>query len=78
MAIKILSGESIVANSDGVFRTRTVRRVPVEERWQFVLLKSMVGLLWKCNPHSDEAEQVVQDDMPVAPSDKPTIPEKCM
>ena len=69
-----LSGESIVGNADGVFRTRTVRRAPLEERWQFELIKSMVGLPWKCNPHSDEAEQVIQDDMPVAPSDKPAIP----
>ena len=48
---KTLSGESIVGNADGVFRTRTVRRVLLEETWQFDLIKSMVGIPWKCSPH---------------------------
>ena len=30
---KTLSGESIVGNVEGVFKTRTIRRMPVENRW---------------------------------------------
>lgn len=71
---KTLSGESTVGNVDGVLRTRAIRRVPFEERWQFEHIKSMIGLPWKCNPHSDPAEQVIQDDIPVAPSSTPVVP----
>lgn len=34
----------------------------------------MTGLPWKCNPNSDEVEQVIQDDMLVAPSATPVLP----
>lgn len=71
---KMLSGESIVGNKDGVFKTRTVRRVPLEEIWQFDLLQSLGGVPWECDPAADEAEQVVQDDTPPVPSAAPTAP----
>lgn len=69
-----LSDESIVGNRDGVFKTRTICRVPLEERWHFNLLQSLGGVAWKCNPQADESEQVVQDGIPPSPSASPTVP----
>ena len=71
---KTLSGESIVGNKEGVFRTRTIRRVPVEDRWRFELIQEVAGVPWKCSPQSDEAEQVVQDAVQPSPSDSPVMP----
>lgn len=63
-----LGGESIVGNKDGVFKTRTVRRVPVEDRWHFGLLQCLGGTPWKVNPQAEEVEQVAQDSVPSVPS----------
>ena len=41
---KTLSGESIVGNKDGVFKTRTIRRVPVEDRWHYDLVLAVGGV----------------------------------
>ena len=51
---KTISGESIVGDKDGVFKSRIVRRVPVEGRWNPELLQSIGGVPWKCHPQIDE------------------------
>lgn len=71
---KTLSGESMVGNKEGVFKTRIVRRVPLEGRWHFDLIKEVAGVPWECSPQSDEAEQVIQDAVQPAPSYNPLIP----
>ena len=69
-----LSGQGIVGNKDGVYKTRTVRRVPVEDRWHFELLEPLGGVPWKCSPQADEAAQTVQDSELPPPSDFLIIP----
>lgn len=71
---KTLSEEIIVGNKEGVFKSRTVRRVPVEDRWHSDLLQSLGGSPWKVNPQAEEAEQVMQDEVPSAPLAAPAIP----
>lgn len=71
---KTLSSESIVGNKDGVLKTRTVRRMPAEERWSHALVMEVAGAPWKCSPQVDEAEQVIQNDLPPPPSISPTVP----
>ena len=70
---KALSGESIIGTSEGVFKTRTDRRVPAEDRWNYELFSSIIGVPWKCGPQADEAEQIIQDVAPLVPTDYPTV-----
>ena len=61
---KTISGETIVGAREGVFKTRTVKRVPLEDRWHLHLIQEVAGVPWKCNPQADEAEQIIQDAVP--------------
>lgn len=63
-----------MGNSEGVFKARTIRRMPVENRWNFDFLNTLEGVPWKCNPQADEAEQVIQPDVPPVPADSPVVP----
>ena len=71
---RTLSGESIVGNKDGVFKSRTIRRVPTEDRWHYELLHSLGGIPWKVNPQPEEGDQVMQGSVPPAPSAYPAVP----
>ena len=55
LGIKALTGEIIVGNSKGVWRTRTVRRRPFEERWSPSNLSMIAGVPWCV--HGDDDNQ---------------------
>lgn len=42
-------GEIIVANETGIWRTRTTRRRPADERWQLANLDLVRGAPWRKN-----------------------------
>ena len=60
-----------MGGKDGTFRPRTVHRVPEEKRWQDHL-PYVTGLPCKINKDHDEAEEVLLDATPPAPSMEPT------
>ena len=41
------SGELIVGNRSGVWKTRTLRRKPSEDRWTQRAAEMVVGVLWR-------------------------------
>ncbi len=47
LGVKGTSGELIVGDQDGVWRTRPVRRKPEENRWKVDNMKMIVGLPWR-------------------------------
>jgi hypothetical protein len=47
LGIKGSTGEIIVGNGDGISRTRTVRRRPVEERWSAAEIEQIKGVPWE-------------------------------
>ena len=49
------SGEIIVGNKKGVWKTRTVRRKPIEDRWTSSAPECVVGVPWRM---SDEDPKV--------------------
>ena len=71
---KTISGETIVGTKEGVFKTRIVKRVPLEDLWRYHLIQEMIGVPWKCNPQAEEAEQIIQDVVPHAVSDSLVVP----
>ena len=71
---RTISGESMVGNKDGIFKSRSIRRVPVEDRWHYDLLHSLGGTPWKVNPQAEESDQVIQDDVKILPSATPEVP----
>lgn len=66
------SGDSMVASTKGMYRTRTIRRVPQEDRWNTANLDVFKYFPWKVNDSMDAGEQVVSDAQPVPPSMQPT------
>ena len=67
---RTLSGEYIVGTAEGVFRPRTVHRVPVEKRWADNL-KLVSGLPWKLNEDHDGDAEVFLNADPPEPSTQP-------
>ena len=64
------SGEYLFGSADGVFRPRTVYRLPAEERWNDNL--SMVtGSPWKHNAEHEVGEGVMLDAYAPEPSSNP-------
>ncbi len=52
MGRKSTSGEIVVGTKEGVWKTRTVRRTPAEERWSSATMDMMVGVPWR--KHGDD------------------------
>ena len=44
---RTISGEYMVVTEDGAYKSRTLRRLPEEERWRRVLVETMKYLPWK-------------------------------
>ena len=68
---RTVSGECLVGSAEGVFRPRTVYRIPEENRWKDNLSLAK-GLPWKLNAAHDEGEEVILDTYVLEPSEKPT------
>ena len=67
---RTVSGEYLVGSAEGVFRPRTVYRVPAEERW-IDNLSLVLGLPWKHNAGHEEGEEVMLDAYAPEPSSNP-------
>ena len=50
LGVKPTTGEIIVGDERGIWRTRTVRRKPENERWKKENIKKVAGVPWKLNP----------------------------
>ena len=60
LGMKGTTAEMIVGSTAGVFRTRTVRRIPMEKRWSKENLKFVNGVPWR---KSDEDPNVDGEKM---------------
>ena len=71
LGLRTVSGEYLIGAKEGVFRPRTVKRVPVEKRWgdnaSFV-----TGTPWKQNSQHEVGEEVMLDVLGEAPTPSPT------
>ena len=67
---RTVSGECLVGFSEGVFRPRTVFRVPVENRWKENLSLAK-GLPWKLNAEHEAGQEVILDAYMPEPSIAP-------
>ena len=67
-----VSGEFLVGSTLGVFRPRTVRRIPLEQRWIDNL--SMINCLpWKHNSRHEAGDEVLLAEEPPTPSSTPEV-----
>ena len=64
LGVKGVSGELIIGTAQGIWRTRTVRRKPAEERWELDALAGLKGVPW--NMSGEETEET-QDDGVIVP-----------
>ena len=53
LGIRAVSGEIIVGTGEGIFRTRTVRRKPLETRWSNENTLMIGGVPWKTSPEEE-------------------------
>jgi hypothetical protein len=49
LGVKSCSGEVIVADLSGLFKTRTIQRKPYAERWSNTSASLVVGVPWRVN-----------------------------
>ena len=68
---RAVSGELLVGTKEGVFRPRTVARLPVEKRWRDNLA-FITGLPWKHNLKHEAGEEVILDLGSPGPSMTPS------
>ena len=54
LGVKATTGEVIVGTAEGIFRTRTVRKKPKEDRWDVKHLDMIGGVPWRTRD-GDEA-----------------------
>ena len=67
-----VSGEYLGGSTSGVYRPRTVRRVPLEQRWVDNL--SMISCLpWNHNSRHEAGEEVLLSEEPPVPSMTPEV-----
>ena len=67
---RTVSGEYLVGTKEGVFRPRTIARVPAQKRW-IDNLSFVTGLPWKHNASHEVGEEVMLDIEPPEPSFTP-------
>ena len=56
LCIKGLSGEVIVSDSSGVYKSRTVHRKPIGDRWDIASSDSIQYVPWKVNASDEKAD----------------------
>ena len=54
LGVSIGTGESIVGDKGGIFKTRSIHRKPIEQRWSREEVLHMRGVPWKPYQHSDD------------------------
>ena len=54
LGVKGTSGEIIVGTKEGVWKTRTMRRRPMEERWSPANMDMIVGVPWRKNDDDEK------------------------
>ena len=59
LGYRAVSGEIVVGTSDGVYKTRTVKRKPYEHRWAKGNLDFVGGVPWKTSVDQGEVEEVM-------------------
>ena len=78
LGVKGSTGEIIIGNGDGVWRTKTVRRRPEELRWRAEEIKKIKGLPWDHEGEKKEGEVVKMERLPeeLMQQEKQTIKEE--
>ena len=56
LGVKSMTGEFIIGDEHGVWKTRTLHRKPVEERWDAEDLRKVTGVPWKNSSEDPEAD----------------------
>jgi len=63
LGIKSTTGEFVVGDEKGIWKTRTVHRKPVGERWDGDAVAKVIGVPWKMSTEDPEADG---DELPAA------------
>ena len=60
LGVRTLSGEVIVGTKEGIWKTRTIMRKPVEERWSKETETLVGGVPWKMSAGDEEADGIME------------------
>ena len=58
LGVKLASSEKIVVNEKGLFVVQSIRRKPINERWDADLIDKIRGLPWKLKPDDDTVTEL--------------------
>ena len=67
LGVKGLSDEKIMGTTEGIFRTRTTQRVPIEERWNPEASSLVGGVPWSLNAYDEKADGEAMTSEPLKP-----------
>ena len=67
LGIKGISDEKIIGTPEGIFRTRTTQRVPIEERWNSEASAMVGGVPWLLQGDDEKADGEALNQEPMKP-----------
>ena len=76
LGAKGTNGEIIVGGPEGVYRTRTIQRKPVEKRWCADVIKKISGVPWRKSDSDPRADGEAMRSRPLTEEEKARVEEK--
>ena len=66
----------IIAAGDGAYRTRTVQRKPVDERWSEEAVRKITGVLWRKRDNDPNADGEAMKSRPLSDEERRIIEQR--
>jgi hypothetical protein len=76
LGVKGTTGELIVGAGEGIYRTRTIQRKPVEDRWREDLIKKVKGVPWRKSDADPEMDGAAMRSRPLSPEEQRIIDDR--
>jgi hypothetical protein len=73
LGVKGTTGEIIIGAGEGIYRTRTVQRKPVEDRWREDLIKKVKGVPWRKSDNDPETDGAEMRSRPLSEEEQRVI-----
>ena len=76
LGVKGTTNEIIIGSGEGIYRTRTILRKPVDERWREDLVKKVQGVPWKKSENDPQVDGESMKSRPLSEEEKRVLEER--
>ena len=73
LGVKGTTGESIIGAGEGIYRTRTIQRKPLDDRWREDLIKKIKGVPWRKSDNDPEVDGEAMKSRPLSEEEQRII-----